>query len=212
MILIKTLKYAWILSIVISLFSVIWFVLGITANFQREIDLIDTVLLIFLGIPSVLLIIASLFLLYKDWPQSWVGSKILVCIGILIMLSLSVGLINSVNTSGWLTERVITDTLQTTEDGKYEYQMEWINLFQKNSYARLYIKSISTDEETRIRFDTPVNTVTVLTRGDVNYWISLTASPKEDVYILTTTDKLSLFLPIETYEIDVKNEIAVKIE
>ncbi len=48
-------------------------------------------------------------------------------------------------------------------DGRYAYQLEWINRFQRNSYARLYLKSLPTEEETRIPLDMKVNQIKTIT-------------------------------------------------
>lgn len=53
------------LAILINLSGVLWFILGSTANFQRGIDLISTVILIYAGIPSILLIVMSAILLFE---------------------------------------------------------------------------------------------------------------------------------------------------
>ncbi|NEN87132.1 hypothetical protein [Paenibacillus elgii] len=206
----QLIRVIWALVILVNLSAVMWFILGTTANFQRGIDLVSTVVLVYFGIPSILLIILSIILLFKRWPSSSSWSIIGVFIIIICMLSLSSILFKNVNTSGWLTENITTDTLQTTADGQYEYQLELINLFQKNSYARLYLKNVSTGEEIRIPLEIPVTNIRGLSEGKVNYWIALEATSKRDVFILYTTSKFPL--PNEKYEIDVKIGKAMKVQ
>ncbi|MFB7817162.1 hypothetical protein ACFC0X_23690 [Paenibacillus chitinolyticus] len=205
----RIIKVLWILAILINLSAIVWFILGSTANFQRGIDLVSTVILVYFGIPSILLIIVSLILLFKGWLPTSLWGIVAVSIIILFMLVLSPTLFKNVNTSGWLSESIVTDTLQITEDGQYEYQFELINLFQKNSHARLYIKSSSTGEEMRIPLDVPVNTINVLSERKMNYWISLEETAEKYKYILYTTSKFPLE---EKYEVDIKKGKAVKVK
>lgn len=210
MLLLYIIRIIWILAILIDLSAVIWFIFGSTANFQREIDLVSTVIFVYFGIPSILLIIVSLILLIKGWIPTTVWGTVAVSIIILCMLSLSPTLFKNVNTSGWLSENIEVDTLQITEDGKYEYQIELINLFQKNSHARLYIKSSSTGEEMRIPLEIPVNNIRVLSKGKVNRWISLEVTSEADKYIVHTTSNFPL--PYEQYKVDVKKKESVKLQ
>lgn len=208
-VLLNWIKALWILAVLINLSGVIWFILGSTANFQRGIDLITTVIMIGLGIPSLLLIVLSVILLVRRWsPQ---GGGVLGIFALIIsMLLLSPPLYNSVNTSGWLTERVMTDSIQMTTDGYYEYSIEIINMFQRNSYARLYLKNVSTSEEKRIRLSLPIYEIHGIGVEQVNYWVKLEPTSEADTYILQTTEDFPLLG--ERFEVDVINGQAVKIE
>ncbi|WP_219834744.1 DUF4163 domain-containing protein [Paenibacillus sp. R14(2021)] len=202
-------RVIWIAAVLINLSGVIWFILGSTANFQRGIDLITTVVMMYFGAPSIVLIVVSMVLLLKRWsPLKW--GKIGV-IGIIIcMLWLTPPLYESVNTSGWLIENVQTDTLQKTADGRYEYNIELVNLFQRNSYARLYLKSVSMSAISRIRVDIPLNEIDGLSIGEVNHWIKLEPYLEEGKYLLYTTEDFPL--PGERFEIDVKKGKAVRLK
>ncbi|WP_262679040.1 hypothetical protein [Paenibacillus sp. J5C2022] len=185
------LRIVWMIVILLSSAAVAWFILGSTANFQLGMDLVSTVIFVYFGIPSILLITLSIVLLFKGWipPSPWY--IIAVSIVILCMLSLSPTLFKYVDTSGWLDENVTTDSLQITTDNMYEYQIELINLFQKNSYARLYLRSTSTDEEIRIPLDLPVKDIVVLFVEKNNNWIKLEKTSEEDIYIVLTTSQFS---------------------
>ncbi|MCQ6557321.1 hypothetical protein NNL21_01280 [Paenibacillus mendelii] len=100
--------------------------------------------------------------------------------------------------------------MQKTADGQYEYQVELINLFQRNSYARLYLKNVNTAEETRIPVDLAVNEIKGLSVGKVNYWVSIELNPVSDNYLMITTTDFPL--PGEEYEIDVPNGTAVRMK
>ncbi len=157
-----------------------------------------------------MLITLSIILLFKGWIPSSPWRIVAVSIMILCMLSLSPTLFKYVDTNGWLEEEVTTDTLQITSDNTYEYQLELINLFQKNSYARLYLKSTSTDEEIRIPLDIPLKEIVVLFVEKNNHWIMLEATSEADIYILHTSSKFPF--PDEKFEVDVKKREAVKVQ
>ena len=98
-------KILWILATLVSLSGVIWFILGSTANFQRGIDLISTVILVYIVIPSIILIFLSVVLLIKKWDRPKWGT-LWVLLMIFFMFSLTPTMYKYVNTSGWLTESV----------------------------------------------------------------------------------------------------------
>lgn len=129
---------------------------------------------------------------------------------ILCMIILSITLFRNVNTSGWLHEHITTDTLQVTEDGKYEYQLELINALQNNSYSRIYLKNVYIGEETRIPLDMPINKIKGLSIKESYYWTKLEPTSNIDTYILETT--MEFPFPGERYEIDIKNGEAKKME
>ncbi|WP_064200873.1 hypothetical protein [Brevibacillus brevis] len=203
------LKLIWIITILVNLSGVIWFVLGSTANFQRGIDLISTVILLYLGIPSILLIVVSSFLLLKKWSPSRWWEFIGVLIIIIAMLLMTPHLYKNVETNGWLTEKIRTDSIQQTPDGRFEYCMELINLFQKNSSARLYLKNTQTLEEIRIHLEFPTKEITGVSWGDVNYFVKLEPTTNSNIYILNTTEEFPF--PNEKYEINILEKTAVKI-
>lgn len=126
------------------------------------------------------------------------------------MLLMTPQLYKNVQTNGWLTEKIRTDSIQLTSDHRYEYCLELINLFQKNSSARLYVKNIETLEEIRIQLELPTKEITGVTWDDINYFVKLEPTTNENIYLLHTT-KESPF-PDEKYEINIQKKKAVKIK
>lgn len=114
----------WIVVVLFNLSGVLWFVFGATANFQRGIDLISTVILLTHVIPSIILIIVSIYWLAKRRAAINEIKVSIVMILNLFMIALTPSMFKYVNTSGWLTEKITRDTVQLTADGKYEYQIE----------------------------------------------------------------------------------------
>lgn len=121
--------------------------LGTTSNFNRGIDLATTILFFYLVLPSIPMLIASIYLIIIVKDESIAAFKSylskMLPIGLLLI---SIPLILNVNTSGWLTKNIKQDLKQITIDGKYEYCMQLVNLFQKNSYARLYLKDTGSEK------------------------------------------------------------------
>nr|WP_217365263.1 MULTISPECIES: hypothetical protein [Brevibacillus] len=199
----------WVITILVNLSGVIWFVLGSTANFQRGIDLISTVILVYLGIPSILLIVVSSFLLLKKWsPARW-WEVIGVFMIMTAMLVLTPHLYKNVETSGWLTEKLETDSIQQTSDQRYMYCLELINLFQQNGSARLYLKNANTREELRIAVDLPLTKIQGISWGEVPRFIKLEPTNDANIYILHTTE--SFPIPNEKFEIHIQEKTSVKI-
>ena len=105
--------------------------------------------------------------------------------------------------------------VQTTEDEKYEYFLEVINSSQKNSRAQLFIRDVTTKEETRmplkmknkrLRFN-PASTSSV-----EDAWSHLKPSDiSSSIYILTTFNRRSNN-EIETFEIDMEKRTSRRIE
>lgn len=198
----------WWIIVLIHLCSIIWFVLGNTANFQRGIDLETTVILMVFGIPSLILITWSLFMLKNGGVKSPYSILGVTCL-LVIMIFLSVPLYKNVNTSGWLTENIKVDTVQVTADNKYEYHTELVNTFQRNSLTRLYLKSLTSNEEVRIKLDLP-RVSGISWSSKENYFIKLQPTEHENKYILKT-QKFSPF-PEATFEIDAKEGKAIRLE
>jgi hypothetical protein len=203
------LKVMWVITILVNLSGVIWFVLGSTANFQRGIDLISRVILVHLGIPSILLIVVSSFLLLKKWSPSRWWEVIGVFMIMTAMLVLTPHLYKNVETSGWLTEKLETDSIQQTSDQRYMYCLELINLFQQNGSARLYLKNANTREELRIAVDLPLTKIQGISWGEVPRFIKLEPTNDANIYILHTTE--SFPIPNEKFEIHIQEKTSVKI-
>ncbi|MED1725142.1 hypothetical protein [Brevibacillus parabrevis] len=203
------LKVMWVITMLVNLSGVIWFVLGSTANFQRDIDLISTVVLVYLGIPSILLIVVSSFLLLKKWSPSRWWEVIGVFMIMIAMLVMTPHLYKNVETSGWLTEKLETDSIQQTSDQRYMYCLELINLFQQNGSARLYLKNANTREELRIAVDLPLNKIQGISWGEVPRFIQLEPTNDANIYILHTTE--SFPIPNEKFEIHIQEKTSVKI-
>lgn len=125
-----------------------------------------------------------------------------------IMIFLSKPLYENVNTSGWLTDEINADTKQITADNQYEYDVELVNIFQRNSSVRLRLKSLHSHEEQRIKLELPrVNGL--IMNSKENFFTTLQPTDDPNLYILKTLP-LSPF-PEVKFKVDVKNGKANKL-
>lgn len=196
--------------IIFSAFSFVWFLLGSTAYFQRGMDIIGTTYLWGAGVPVLLFAVVFTILLIKEWTPTSGVDYVGICVGVGLSILLSAVLIQSVNTHGWANEKIRSDTLKISADGKYEYRVDLINLFQRNGHARLYLKNVSTGEETYISTEIQVRKIKTLAVGEVNHWIKLEPTDNVSHYILNTTKELGI--PEEKFEIDIATRTSRKLE
>ncbi|MUG46442.1 hypothetical protein [Paenibacillus woosongensis] len=196
--------------IMFSAFSFVWFLFGSTAYFQRGMDIIGTTYLLGAGVPVLLFAVVFTILLIKGWTPTSGVDYVGICVGVGLSILLSAVLIQSVNTHGWANEKIRSDALKISADGKYEYRVDLINLFQRNGYARLYLKNVSTGEETYISTEIQVRKIKTLAVGEVNHWIKLEPTENKSHYILITTKELGI--PEERFEIDIATRTSRKLE
>lgn len=204
------LRFLMIAVIVFSILSFVWFLLGSTAYFQRGMDIIGAFFFWGGGIPVLLFVTLFTLLLIKGWkPTSgidYVGS----CVGLVLVTLLSISLIQSVSNYGWAREKIQSDSLKITADEQYEYRVDLINLFQRNSHARLYLKDVGSGEELYIPVDIQTRNIVVLRVSKVNHWVMLEPTDSSSYYILYTTKELGI--PEEKFEIDIISETSKKLD
>lgn len=196
------LRFLLIVVILLSASSFVWFLLGSTAYFQRGMDIMGTAYFWGAGIPVLLFAILFTRLLIKGWTPTSGGQYTAVFIGLLVSVLLSAALMQSVNTHGWANEKIESDSVKVTADNKYEYRIDLINLFQRNSHARLYLKDMGSGTVIYIPVDIQTNKIIGLRVGKFNHWVRLEPSDIASQYILYTTKDLGR-LPEEKFKIDI---------
>ena len=210
----------WITAIVIVTLSLIWFLLGTTAFFKRGIDLVTTVYYLWIWIPALLFTSISIFLLKKGWfPKSLTVQIGLILVIIILTIFFSKNLFSQVNTEGWLHETSEKDFFQTTKDGKYKYQLELINLFQRNARAQLNVKDLATSEAMVLSIDIKLDDIgAILPRSENETieeeillwrWSELNPTDVATVYTLTT---INLTSNQEVFEINMTEKTVRKIK
>lgn len=197
-------RAVWIFSTLIGAISIVWYLLGSTASFQRGLDLISSTIFIVLWVPALILIIFSTFLIIKGWKPKNKESYISFWILISFILILTISLFRGVNTSGWLHDRITSDPIRLTSDGKYEYRIDLINLFQKNSKERLYVRQVATGEESFIPLQLgseEIHGIGIPIGNDLP-WAILRPTEYPFIYDLITTENLSVI--IKRFEINLE--------
>jgi len=221
-------KVIWVTAIVVTSISMIWYLLGSTAGFQRGIDLVMTTIYIAIWVPALIFTAASIVLLKKGWQPSNIYAQIflaiaLIAISVFFYFNLFCAVHARGYTVGWLTESVRSDYTQITSDGKYEYRLEIINAFQRNSTARLYVKDMFVGEEMTIPVSANTKNIGVIMGGVgsrtpepevLPVWSELTPSETVSVYILATTEHFERMSknPTEIFNIDMEARTSYRIE
>ncbi|GGG15245.1 hypothetical protein GCM10010912_69590 [Paenibacillus albidus] len=195
------LRLLLIATIIFSASAFVWFLLGSTAYFQRGMDIIGTTYLWGIGIPVLLFVGLFTVLLIKGWTPTSKGGYVGICVVLVLSTLLSIALLQSVSTNGWANEKIRSDSLKITADEKYEYRIELINLFQRNSHARLYLKNVDSGVETYIPIEIQTRKIVGLRVSEVNHWVKLEAMDNVSQYILYTTKDLGI--PEENFKIDI---------
>ncbi|MHA6530794.1 hypothetical protein [Paenibacillus sp. BAC0078] len=204
-------KILCIISAFLGLSAIIWSILGTTANFQRGLDLVGTANLVFIGGPVSVIILVFVVLLIKGWNPSSLVANALIVSGIVILFSFSISLFQNTNTEGWLTEKITSDDIKMTTDQKYEYRLDLINMFQKNSHARLYVRDVVSDEVKDIDVEISTRTIVVYTtKSSGTHWGFLKPTNEPDRYILNTTEDLGI--PEEKFEVDIAKGVSKRLE
>ncbi|MGG4220498.1 hypothetical protein ABEW32_20030 [Paenibacillus jamilae] len=183
-------KIIWIIPILINIAALIWFVVGSTGGFQRGHDIVASVTLIVFGVPSIIILLISLTHIQQGWAP-FKGVKYLVSAMMMVaLLFLSYYLVDSTPTQGWLYEDVDSDPLRLTSDKKYEYRIDLINPFQRNSREQLHLKNRSTGVEVDIPIVIRAERDIYSTGGSEGWaWGILKPTKVPDQYELSTLDE-----------------------
>ncbi|MCJ8014562.1 hypothetical protein MUG84_22950 [Paenibacillus sp. KQZ6P-2] len=195
------LRLLLIAIIIFSASSFVWFLLGSTAYLQRNMDIIGTTVFWGGAVPALLFVGLFIILLIKGWTPTSGGQYVAVFIGLLISIIISAALIQSVSKYGWANEKIESDTVKVTADKKHEYRVDLINLFQRNSHARLYLKDLGSGKETFIPVEIQTNKIVGLGVEKVNHWVMLEPTDTASEYILYTTEELGI--PEEKFKVDI---------
>ena len=128
-------KVIWIGAVIAVLVSMVWFILGSTAFFNRGFDLVMTGTFVFFWIPaSVFVVVIVVLLKTGKIPFSMVAQIVVSVVIVAIAVFFITTFFRNTNTYGWLRERVErNNVVQTTEGGRYEYELALINPYQRNS-------------------------------------------------------------------------------
>jgi len=113
--------------------------------------------------------------------------------------------------NGWLNERTFRSGSNITADGRYRYELVLVNLWQRNSRARLYVFDLETEENIVIPVPFSTNEIIVFfhrSRRQPLIIMQATDNPRQ--FIARTTESLILGFS-ETFTIDLDSRTAVKL-
>ncbi|WP_440110719.1 hypothetical protein [Paenibacillus sp. QZ-Y1] len=196
-------KYIWITTIFINVAIFIWFLVGATSNFQRSLDLVGMPIMIFYGVPSLMINMISIVILMKKWNSRLnIMTMIVGGVFIFILLFCTPAFVTALqNTVEG--DQVESDPVSYTTDQKYEYNIELINMSQRNNQVNLIVREVSGKAEKKaIPLDLDTEEIIALTTGPGSnwQWAVLEPTEKPELYKLTTTEKLGMH---KVYMIDI---------
>jgi|GEM_PF-1350824 len=207
-------KAIWTIAVVVVLVAMAWFSLSTSGGFQRGIDLIATGFYAVSWTPGLIFAIWSIIMLKRGRLPKAEESLQMAIVIVLIAGYVSISLFWIVHELGyakiWLVGTFEKDRIQVTSDGKYAYRIELINRWQRNNRTELYVKDISTGEETTMPLDISAEAFGSLggDRGGSSMMSQLAPSEAKNIYILTTT---RIFDVSGVFEIDMEAMAAVKL-
>ncbi len=139
----KWIKWIWGTTILVNLAVFIWFLVGATSNFQRSLDLVGMPIILLCGIPSLMINMISIVVLIRKWnsPLS-ISTLIYGIIFIFILIFCTPAFINALEYTA-KQEQVESDPFRRTSDQKYKYNLEIINMSQRNNQVNLIVKEVS---------------------------------------------------------------------
>ena len=199
----KSLNLLLTLTTSLLIITVIMVVAGATSAIQvKPYPSFLLPVYIFACVPSILIAVYVLFCKFSNrWStmnekkQKSQVTFIVILGNFISVFLLLISILNGWHRMYWWERewRSLYEVAQTTADERYEYQIDILNCFQFNSYARLRVRDISTNEEFMIFLDINIQEMIVFTGGGANsQWSSLTYSEEERCYLLETTTSLDL--------------------
>ena len=150
---------------IIAAFSII---LGDTAGFNRTWSLSGRFLFYFVGTPLILLSLICLFWIFMKFIPKTMFQYIFSFIIIGILLILSPIVISKINLYGWIIDVVTSDSLRITDDGFFEYRIEIVNQFQRNSSLKIFINDMNLNKDISILLDIYPDKVSSIVFRDYN--------------------------------------------
>ena len=140
---------------IISILAVARWIFNTTSGFNREFDLMNTIILVVFLVPLGLAIIFAVIQLIRIGvtPESVLSkATVIVLCAIMAPLSLAITFVPFLS-PGPIRDYIYADSIRPTDDGLFEYRLELINAFQRNASARLFVRDLNSEEEMYIPID-----------------------------------------------------------
>jgi|GEM_PF-1908220 len=208
----KTMRAIAIVAIAFSIASLLYYVMGITAFFQRGIDVIETMFLFAVWAPLLIATIVAAIMLAKGYvtlsSHKGVSGVAVLC----ILASLSIFLIVITPRAGWITNAVRSSAEQITDDGRYIYRLDIVNLFQKNAESRIYVKDTVSGVESQILIDIRLEEIGGISLDRGEAWIEMGQTSEDGIYRTRILhDRLLKSSPSEFFIVDIGAGTALSI-
>lgn len=196
-----------VIAILGNIASYIWLILTATANFQRGLDLIGTVVVVMYTTISLMTLFFTIsFLVHNTFSKGLVSNTVFISCTV-VLLALTVNQFRAIEPAGWLTERIETHDLVTTSDQQYQYRLELVNTFQTNEKVRLYLKDIHTGKESKVNLAIDLGAAYGIQSSDEG-WVHMEPTNQPHQYIMTINDVLSI--PKDTFLINTVQSTSIK--
>ena len=187
-----------------SSFVMATWLIRVFASFNRTPDLMETVFLFIVGIPTLLMILVfaitiaasivySIMLIASKTKNSFSVSAI-ITLSILLIVGGGMATFGLLNPNGIIArntrEWYFNDSMRPTSDGLFEYRVELVFPFQRNARLRLLVRDRSTGEEFHIPLDAPASEIGgVVAATETEFqrriiWAKMTPSRETGEYLL----------------------------
>ncbi|WP_342551862.1 hypothetical protein [Paenibacillus sp. FSL R7-0652] len=201
-------KWIWSAAVLVNLAVFIWFLVETTSNFQRSLDLVGMPIMLLCGIPSLMIHMISIVVLIRKWnSQLSISNMIYGVVFIFILMFCTPAFINALEHTV-KPERVESDPVSRTSDEKYEYNLEIINMSQRNNQVNLIVKEVSNQaDQLTISLALDAKEIAAITTGPGSdwQWTVLEPTEKPGIYKLITTERLGMH---KVYRIDIAEGIS----
>jgi hypothetical protein len=165
-------------------------------------------IMLFCGIPSLIINMISIVVLIRKWNSSLsISTMIYGVIFIFILIFCTPAFINALEHTV-KPEQVESEPVRRTSDQKYEYNLEIINMSQRNSQVNLIVKEVSDQAVKKtIPLDLDAKEIVAITTGPGSdwQWTVLEPTEKPEIYKLTTTERLGMH---KVYRINITEGIS----
>ena len=167
---------------IINTLAILRWIYGMTSGFNRIPDLIQTILIVIAVVPLLAMVIISIAFT-ASVKTSKKETRYVAPIVLGVFTALIAGYILSIpmNTD----DRVVGDTMRPTDDGLFEYRVEIINPFQRNTRIRVLVREESSQEEILIYLNIPAREIGGHTDISGNtIWARMESLGMEGQYVL----------------------------
>jgi len=191
-----------IITVLLSFVGLLYYIYIATAGLQKSMDLVGRLQVMIFGTSTVLFGLFTILLLSKYWFASNKAVNLSIITISLLLLANCAPFYEPFYTNKGQTRSVKSDISKMTEDGKYKYHLELINMYQKNGYERLVIENTDTNKVRYIKIDLIEGRLKGFFQDDWVLMYSADELNQPNLYYLKTTE--NLFMATRLFLIDLE--------